>query len=88
MFYDDMRELVVMEMMHFHDDMWELACGFFIMIIINALVVCFEVVIVRLSTNGARGLVYLMISWEDITMLDDITSNTLWDGENSIYYLC
>jgi hypothetical protein len=85
MFYNDMRENVVMEMMlYFHDDMCELSCGFFIMIITNALVACCEVVIVRLSTNGPRGLVYLMISWEPITTKENITSNTLWYGYNLI----
>jgi hypothetical protein len=85
MFYNDMCENVVMEMMlYFHDDTRELSCGLFIIIITNALVECCEVVIVRLSTNGTRGPVYFMISWEPITTKENITSNTLWYGYNSI----
>jgi hypothetical protein len=46
----------------------------------NALIACCEVVIVKLSINGLRGMVYLMISWEPITMKENIIYNMLWDG--------
>jgi hypothetical protein len=59
-----------------------------IIIITNAFVACCEVVIVKKSTSGPRGLIYLMISWEPIIMKENITSNTLWVGDNSINYLC
>lgn len=95
MFYDDMREHVVMTMMLYsHDDMRELACGFFlwdvdIMIITNALVACCEVMIDRKSTNGPSEPVYLMISWEPIPTKENVYKVTPYGlGTNSITNLC
>jgi hypothetical protein len=54
-----MRQHVVMTMMLYsHNDMRELACGFFIWdvdIMTNALIACCQVVIVRLSTDRPQG---------------------------------
>jgi len=66
------QDVVMTMMSSSYDDMRELARDVDIMIITNALVACCEVVIVRSSTSGPRGTIYLMISWEPIPTRENI----------------